>query len=621
MDSLAERLASSLTFSKAPSFSIKIKFENRDETFRCSRASKIYLSVQDMKRHKLTAFTYVVVNDLLIFRCWPDLSAKEGSATLFRSSAMSNCEDERIIKFFHASEVSCKVLDASFVNNLPAALNVICSVSFDTSKDQFSSDEANIKALRMFVTETLKEESLVCTGASYDMSYGGFGAFVVCIDCVNDSSENFCYFKQSENTKFRVKVSASGDIDSENSLSKNSPFEVPIGGLKDKVEQILEFIDFQEKIPPSLQVLAQSIGVPKGILLFGPPGTGKTLLVRHVAKISGRALFCVNGPEIVGKFFGETEIRLREVFERAAQTPKSLIFIDEMDSLAPKREESTSGMERRVVATLLTLMDGISGKEGSSCSSKIFVIGATNRPHALDPALRRPGRFDREVEIGIPTVQQRYEILVALLQKSQTQQTDFPSEELMKIAACAHGYVGADLASLCREATLRFLQRTAAKSTNASALETQIANSSDLSFDDLTHALTVVKPSAMKEICVEIPHIRWSDIGGQEETKSRLKESVEWPLVHPEAFARMNIKPPKGILLYGPPGCSKTLMAKALATEAKLNFIPIKGPELFNKWVGESERAVKEVFRKARAASPSIIFFVSLNGGCLMIYL
>ncbi|KAF9285421.1 spermatogenesis associated protein 5 [Mortierella alpina] len=410
-----------------------------------------------------------------------------------------------------------------------------------------------------------------------------------------------------------------------------------IGGLAAQIKTVREMVEIPLHNP---QMFTQfGLRPPKGVLLYGPPGTGKTLIARTVAAATGAFLTVINGPEVISKFYGETEAKLRAIFELASDNSPSIIFIDEIDALCPKRDEAASEMEKRVVATLLTLMDGVSEKKAPSSTAessgtlagstpRIVVMGATNRPNALDEALRRPGRFDREIEIGIPNSHARAEILTALLRKIPNTLT---STQVDHLASISHGYVGADLAAVCREAGLKTINRVMGKKrTPESDLQgsfeamtlspptnvtTTLDKEDDLkvSAEDMRLAMTEVKPSAMREIMIEVPKVLWSDIGGQEEIKQKLKESVEWPLQHPEAFIRMGIRPPKGILLYGPPGCSKTLMAKALATQAGLNFIAVKGPELFSKWVGESEKAVREVFRKARAASPSIVFFDEID--------
>ncbi|RKP26088.1 P-loop containing nucleoside triphosphate hydrolase protein, partial [Syncephalis pseudoplumigaleata] len=352
-----------------------------------------------------------------------------------------------------------------------------------------------------------------------------------------------------------------------------------VGGLDEQIGTIRELIE----TPLFQPELYEQYGVkpPRGVLLYGPPGTGKTLIARSVAKATNAHFICINGPEIVSKYYGETETKLKDLFDEAADRAPAIIFIDEIDALAAKRDQATSEMEKRVVTTLLTLMDGPVTSQAMH-RQRWVVIGATNRPHAIDNALRRPGRFDREVEIGIPNAEARFGILAALLRQTPHTAT---VAELRHLAAITHGYVGADLAAVCREAGLKAIQRTIHEGQDEASLA--------ITTEDLQAAVAETRPSAMREasIAVEVPTVRWTDIGGQDDIKQKLKESVEWPLQHPDAFLRLGIEPPKGILLYGPPGCSKTLMAKALATESGLNFMAVKGPELFSKWVGESEKA------------------------------
>ncbi|XP_071411651.1 ATPase family gene 2 protein homolog A isoform X2 [Pithys albifrons albifrons] len=376
-----------------------------------------------------------------------------------------------------------------------------------------------------------------------------------------------------------------------------------IGGLSSQLKTIRETIELPLKQPE----LFKSYGIPppRGVLLYGPPGTGKTLIAKAIANEVGAHVTVINGPEIISKFYGESESRLRQIFAEASLRRPSIIFIDELDALCPKREGAQNEVEKRVVASLLTLMDGI-GSEGSE--GQLLVLGATNRPHALDAALRRPGRFDKEIEIGIPNAQDRLDILQKLLNKVPHSLTEV---ELAQLADSAHGYVGADLAALCKEAGLYALRRALGKSPNLS--DTEVAGSVMIAFNDFLQGMNDVRPSAMREVAIDVPKVSWSDIGGLEDVKLKLKQAVEWPLKHPESFIRMGIQPPKGVLLYGPPGCSKTMIAKALAHESGLNFLAVKGPELMNKYVGESERAVREIFRKARAVSPSILFFDEID--------
>ncbi|XP_077878276.1 ATPase family gene 2 protein homolog A isoform X6 [Ictidomys tridecemlineatus] len=347
------------------------------------------------------------------------------------------------------------------------------------------------------------------------------------------------------------------------------------------------------------------IPAPRGVLLYGPPGTGKTMIARAIANEVGAYVSVINGPEIISKFYGETEAKLRHIFAEATLRHPSIIFIDELDALCPKREGAQNEVEKRVVASLLTLMDGI-GSEGSE--GQVLVLGATNRPQALDAALRRPGRFDKEIEIGVPNAQDRLDILQKLLQRVPHLLTE---AELLQLANSAHGYVGADLKALCNEAGLCALRRVLRK--QPVLPDSKVAGLVKITLNDFLQGMKDIRPSAMREVAIDVPNVSWSDIGGLENIKLKLKQAVEWPLKHPESFTRMGIQPPKGVLLYGPPGCSKTMIAKALANESGLNFLAIKGPELMNKYVGESERAVREIFRKARALAPSIIFFDELD--------
>ena len=375
-----------------------------------------------------------------------------------------------------------------------------------------------------------------------------------------------------------------------------------IGGLKEEIQRLREMVELPMRHPEIFQRLG--IDPPKGVLLHGPPGCGKTLLARAVANESDANFFSINGPEIMSKFYGESEARLREIFQQAEKNAPAIIFIDELDAIAPKREEVTGEVERRVVAQLLALLDGLTGR------GNVIVIGATNRPNALDPALRRPGRFDREIEIGIPDKQGRYEIL-------QIHTRGMPLAEdvdLKKLADMTHGYTGADLAALCRETAMKALRRYLPEiNLEQERIPPNVLEKMEVRMEDFINAYREITPTAMREVAIEVPTVHWDNIGDLEDAKQELRESVEWPLKNPDVFKRMGIKPPKGILLFGPPGCGKTLLARAVATESEANFISIKGPEVFSKWVGESERAIREVFRKARMSAPAIIFFDEID--------
>lgn len=371
-----------------------------------------------------------------------------------------------------------------------------------------------------------------------------------------------------------------------------------IGGLREEMQRIREMVELPLRHPELFQRLG--IEPPKGVLLHGPPGCGKTLLARAVASESEANFFSINGPEIMSKFYGESEARLREMFQQAQQNSPSIIFIDELDAMAPKREEVTGEVERRVVAQLLALMDGLAGR------GNVIVIGATNRPGALDPALRRPGRFDREIEIGVPDKQGRHEIL-----QIHTRGMPLAKDvDMKKLYEMTHGYTGADLSALGRETAMKALRRYLPEiNLEEERIPPSVLEKMEIKMEDFLNAYKEITPTAMREVYIEVPVVHWSQIGGLEEMKQDLIEVVEWPLKNPEVFQRMGVRPPKGILLYGPPGCGKTLLARAVATESEANFITIKGPEVFSKWVGESEKAIREVFRKGRMAAPSVIFF------------
>ncbi len=439
-----------------------------------------------------------------------------------------------------------------------------------------------------------------------------------------------------------------------------------IGGLKEELQKVREVIELPLKYPELFQRLG--IEPPKGVLLYGPPGTGKTLIAKAVANEIGASFFTINGPEIMSKFYGESEQRLREIFEEAKENAPSIIFIDEIDAIAPRRDEVTGEVERRVVAQLLTLMDGLEER------GQVIVIGATNRIDAVDPALRRPGRFDREIEIGVPDREGRFEIFqihtrnmpiepkysrdfvleaIERLKKNTEdvellRNLDFVYNEvrdaeredeiknivksllsddvineleneiikamLRNLADQTHGFVGADIEALCKEAAMKALRRYLPKiDLNSDEIPIEVLESIKVTWEDFQQALKEIEPSAMREVLVEIPKVTWNDVGGLEDVKREIIEAVEWPLKYPEKFKKFGIKPPKGVLLYGPPGTGKTLIAKAVANETNANFISVKGGEILSKWLGESEKAIRKIFRKARQVAPCIIFFDEID--------
>ena len=375
-----------------------------------------------------------------------------------------------------------------------------------------------------------------------------------------------------------------------------------IGGLKEEVKKVREMIEIPLKRPELFEKLG--IAPPKGVLMHGPPGTGKTLLAKAVASESDAHFILINGPEIMSKYVGGSEENLREYFEEAEANSPSIIFIDELDAIAPKREDTNGETERRTVAQLLTLMDGLKSR------GQVVVIGATNRPDSLDPALRRPGRFDREIEIGVPDADERKEVL-----EIHTRNMPIAEDvDLNKLANTTHGFVGADLESLCKEAAMRVVRRILPEIKNDDEeIPEEVLKKIIVTKDDFKSALKEIQPSALREVLVQVPNVKWDDIGGLDDAKQELKEAVEWPLKYPENFQKFGINPPKGVLLYGIPGTGKTLLAKAVASESEANFISIKGPELLSKWVGESEKGVREVFRKAKQTAPTVIFFDEID--------
>jgi transitional endoplasmic reticulum ATPase len=401
----------------------------------------------------------------------------------------------------------------------------------------------------------------------------------------------------AEETELTIKEEA----EKESKLIVSSVSYEDVGGLKEELRRVREMIELPLKHPELFERLG--IDPPKGVLLHGPPGTGKTMIARAVASESGASFFSIQGPEIMDKYYGASEEHLRKRFEEAQKAAPSILFIDELDSIAPRRSDVHGEVERRVVAQMLTLMDGLSGR------GKVVVIAATNRVDAIDPALRRPGRFDREIEIGVPDREGRLEIL-------QVHTRGMPLEKVVDLdhlAEVTHGFVGADLSALCKEAAMRSIRRILPELFLDRPVPPEALEKMQVTAEDFREALKEIEPSALRDVLIEIPAVKWEEVGGLDEAKARLKEMVEWPLKRPESFKRLGIHAPRGILIYGPPGTGKTMLAKAVATESAANFISIKGPEIFSKWVGESEKAIREIFKKARQSSPSIVFLDELD--------
>ena len=380
-----------------------------------------------------------------------------------------------------------------------------------------------------------------------------------------------------------------------------------IGGIRDEIKKVREMIELPLRHPEIFEKLG--IEAPKGVLLYGPPGTGKTLLAKAVANESNAHFISISGPEIMSKFYGESEARLREIFKEAREKAPSIIFVDEIDSIAPKREEVTGEVERRVVSQMLSLMDGLEAR------GKVIVISATNRPNAIDPALRRPGRFDREIEIKVPDKKGRQEILLIHTRNMPLADEEQPLPvKIEKIASVSHGYVGADLEYLCKEAAMKCLRRLLPElNLEEEKIPPETLDKLVVNGDDFKKALVEVTPSGMREVFIENPDVSWEEIGGLAEVKKELMEAVEWPMKYPGLYDKLGHKMPRGILLHGPSGTGKTLMAKAVATESEANFVSVRGPELLSKWVGESERGIREIFKRARQSAPCVIFFDEID--------
>jgi len=405
----------------------------------------------------------------------------------------------------------------------------------------------------------------------------------------------------SENTEIQVSQKAV-EVSEDSSAVPDVTYE-DIGGLDEEIKKMREMVELPLRHPEVFQRLG--VEPPKGVLLHGPPGTGKTLLAKAVSAESEANFILINGPEIIDKFYGESEKKIRKIFEEASEKSPSIIFIDEIDAIAPKREETRGEVERRVVAQLLAMMDGLQDR------GQVVVIGATNRPNAIDPALRRPGRFDREIVIGVPDKKGRLQVL-----KIHTRNMPLTKDvDLEELASITHGFVGADLSALAKEAAMSVLRRILPqlKLKEKEPIPQEVLDKLKITQKDFKEALKLVRPSAMREVLVEKPNVKWEDVGGLKGIKQELNEAIEWPLKHPDSFERMGIRPPKGILLYGPPGTGKTLLAKAVAAESEANFIQVKGPELLSMWVGESEKGLRKIFEKARQASPTIVFFDEID--------
>jgi transitional endoplasmic reticulum ATPase len=493
-------------------------------------------------------------------------------------------------------------IDGLIRNRLDVGINDLIEIKVVESKNAKSITFAPIEPLRIMGAEEFLSEylngTLMTKGDTIPINVMGRRIDLVVINTnpsgpviINNSTEIIV----SEESSKAVQISQGND-------GQSSITYEDIGGLGDAVSRVREMIELPLRHPELFKRLG--VEAPKGVLLHGPPGTGKTLLAKAVANETNSSFYTIGGPEIMSKYHGESEERLRNVFEQAEKNAPSIIFIDEIDSIAPKREEVTGEVERRIVAQLLSLMDGMKSR------GKVVVIAATNRVDAIDPALRRPGRFDREIEIGVPNRDGRLEVL-------QIHTRGMPLDKdvnLEKLADISHGFVGADLQALAKESAIRALRRVLPDiDLSSQSIPLETLRKIIVKMSDFMDVIKEMEPSAMREVFVEVPDIKWDDIGGLSPIKQELQEAVEWPLKYGGVFTYADATPPKGILLYGPPGTGKTLMAKAAANESEANFISIKGPELLSKWVGESEKGVREVFRKSRQAAPCIIFFDELD--------
>src|SRR3954449_4145342 len=491
-------------------------------------------------------------------------------------------------------------IDGLIRNRLDVGINDLIEIRVVESKSAKSITFAPIEPLRIMGAEEFLAEyldgALMTKGDTIPISVMGRR-----IDLVVISTNPLGPVIINNSTEIIVSEESSKAVEIAKGESASITYE-DIGGLGDAVSRVREMIELPLRHPELFKRLG--VEAPKGVLLHGPPGTGKTLLAKAVASETNANFYTIGGPEIMSKYYGESEEKLRNLFEQAEKNAPSIIFIDEIDSIAPKREEVSGEVERRIVAQLLSLMDGMSSR------GKVVVIGATNRVNAVDPALRRPGRFDREIEIGVPDRDGRLEVL-------QIYARGMPLDKdvnLERLADITHGFVGADLQALAKEAAMRALRRVLPDmDLSSQSIPLETLRKIIVKMSDFMDVIKEMEPSAMREVFVEVPDIKWDDIGGLSPIKQELQEAVEWPLKYGGVFSYADATPPKGILLYGPPGTGKTLMAKAAANESEANFISIKGPELLSKWVGESEKGVREVFRKSRQAAPCIIFFDELD--------
>jgi transitional endoplasmic reticulum ATPase len=492
-------------------------------------------------------------------------------------------------------------IDGYIRNRLDVGINDLVDLKKIESKDAQSITLAPTEPLRIVGAEEYLGEyllgNLVTTGDVIPLIIMSQRVDLVVISTrpsgpvlINESTEIII----SEESAKAVQIAKEG-------IAPSITYE-DIGGIKGQVSRVREMIELPLRHPELFRRLG--VEAPKGVLLHGPPGTGKTLLAKAIANETNASYYTIGGPEIMSKFYGESEEKLRNVFKQAEQNAPSIIFIDEIDSIAPNRDEVSGEVERRIVAQLLSLMDGMSSR------GKVVVIGATNRINAIDPALRRPGRFDREIEIGVPDKEGRFEIL-----QIHTRGMPLSKDvDLEKLASMSHGFVGADLHALAKEAAMRSLRKVLPEIDLATeSIPSETLKKIVVTMQDFLEVIKEMEPSALREVFVEVPDVKWDDIGGLTTIKQELQEAVEWPLKYQGLFNHTDATPPKGILLYGPPGTGKTLIAKATANESEANFISIKGPELLSKWVGESEKGVREIFRKARQAAPCMIFFDEID--------